>query len=285
MFISDSRKDQDFVLRLAAALEARGIDVSRDVDDLLPAAEWREQIEQLIAGSDSSSSSSARIRFRPRYAHGDESRREAPQAAGADRLPRRTDQQRACGAFPSSTTSISAPATRSRTPSKKLVTAINPTSSGCASTPVSARSRAAWDGDGRPRSEVLRGATLDAAERWLIIQPKAAPAPTSLHRELIAESRRRATRRQHIGSGDPSRSPPSRRRSRYSRICKRAKRRSSGPPRRGTSNKPSPISSARRKTRSGVREQIRALARQRVARSNGPPRRATWPAICAPGPA
>ena len=52
VFISYSRKDQDFVLRLAAALEARGIDVSRDVDDLLPAAEWREQIEQLIAGSD-----------------------------------------------------------------------------------------------------------------------------------------------------------------------------------------------------------------------------------------
>src|SRR5262249_14389383 len=63
-----------------------------------------------------------------------------------------------------------------------------PTSTGSASTPSSARAR----GAGRWRA----GPDHAEAERWIASRPPGAPEPTEAARALIAESRRAATQRQ-----------------------------------------------------------------------------------------
>src|SRR3954468_16499997 len=51
VFISYSRRDEEFVVRVAAALEEQGKDVWRDKDDIAPAIEWREEIRLGIDAS------------------------------------------------------------------------------------------------------------------------------------------------------------------------------------------------------------------------------------------
>ena len=53
-----------------------------------------------------------------------------------------------------------------------------------------------WDEEGRGKGATLRGAHLDAAERWLDRRPADANAPTDLHQQFIRVSRRAATSRQ-----------------------------------------------------------------------------------------
>jgi WD40 repeat protein len=54
-----------------------------------------------------------------------------------------------------------------------------------------------WDGEGRDRSFLLRGAELKAAEEWLAGSPEDAdPAPTQLQREYLLASREASARRQ-----------------------------------------------------------------------------------------
>jgi hypothetical protein len=58
-----------------------------------------------------------------------------------------------------------------------------------------------WDEQGRRNSATLRGADLDAAERWLDRRPADANAPTDLHQAFIRASRRAATARQRMWVG------------------------------------------------------------------------------------
>jgi len=53
-----------------------------------------------------------------------------------------------------------------------------------------------WNERGRTSAVLLRGQELQEAERWIASRPQEAPLPTFLHRQLIEESRRAATRRQ-----------------------------------------------------------------------------------------
>ncbi len=62
-----------------------------------------------------------------------------------------------------------------------------------------------WDEQKRGRGTTLRGADLEAAERWLDRRPAEANAPTDLHRDFIRASRRAATARQRYWVG--ARSP------------------------------------------------------------------------------
>src|SRR5262245_24579432 len=52
VFISYSRKDRAFALKLSDALQQHGITVFRDLDDILPTEEWWPRIEALIAAAD-----------------------------------------------------------------------------------------------------------------------------------------------------------------------------------------------------------------------------------------
>ena len=65
-----------------------------------------------------------------------------------------------------------------------------------------------WDERRRARSATLRGADLEAAERWLDRRPADGNAPTELHQDFIRASRRAASLRQRIWVGG-SWSPPS----------------------------------------------------------------------------
>jgi TIR domain len=51
-FISYSRADAAFAISLCQELEARGIEVLRDVEDTLPGEEWWQRLQSLIAGAD-----------------------------------------------------------------------------------------------------------------------------------------------------------------------------------------------------------------------------------------
>ena len=52
LFISYSRRDREFVVRLNAALEKRDYDVWVDLEDIPPTADWMEEIRTGIEGSD-----------------------------------------------------------------------------------------------------------------------------------------------------------------------------------------------------------------------------------------
>src|SRR5262249_30557310 len=52
VFISYSRKDEEFAEWLREGLEARGAEVFRDVDDTLPGEEWWRRLQSLIAAAD-----------------------------------------------------------------------------------------------------------------------------------------------------------------------------------------------------------------------------------------
>jgi WD40 repeat protein len=58
-----------------------------------------------------------------------------------------------------------------------------------------------WDGEGRERSFLLRGSELTAAEAWLAQEAGKEPEPTALQREYAAASRVAATRRQRRLAG------------------------------------------------------------------------------------
>ena len=58
-----------------------------------------------------------------------------------------------------------------------------------------------WDEQGRSNGATLRGADLEAAERWLDRRPIDANAPTDLHQDFIRASRRAATARQRYWVG------------------------------------------------------------------------------------
>jgi hypothetical protein len=53
-----------------------------------------------------------------------------------------------------------------------------------------------WDGSGRDKSFLLRGADLQAAERWLAAAADKDPGPTSLEQEYLLAARQSAARRQ-----------------------------------------------------------------------------------------
>ncbi|MGN6171274.1 MAG: toll/interleukin-1 receptor domain-containing protein, partial [Solirubrobacteraceae bacterium] len=55
-----------------------------------------------------------------------------------------------------------------------------------------------WDGSGRDRSFLLRGADLQTAERWLAAGAGKDPGPTSLAQEYLLAARQFATRRQRV---------------------------------------------------------------------------------------
>ena len=201
VFISYSRKDLAFAQMLVDALGERGFDAFLDKTDIAPGEPWKERLGGLIAAADtvvfvispnSVASSvcaweleeSARLgkRLIPvvarRIADAD-----APPALGRLNWVFCTegDDKEAALAALDTALHTDLPWVREHTRLGEL-----------------ARH---WDEQKRSRGATLRGADLDAAERWLDRRPADANAPTDLHQDFIRASRRAATGRQRMWVG------------------------------------------------------------------------------------
>src|SRR3954470_14741664 len=198
IFISYSRRDEEFVRTLTAALEERGKDVWRDKDDIPPAIAWEEEIRRGIDASDvftfvlsPDSLSSTHCGDELDHAVGGNKtivpllRREPNGVAVPDELARlnyvfaREDDD--------------------------LGTALDSLLAAVDGLPEHARmhtrilARAGeWEARGRDAGLVLSRRELSDAEEWLGEAGAKEPAPTVLQHEYVRASRKRATRRQSI---------------------------------------------------------------------------------------
>src|SRR5262249_14208474 len=193
-FISYSRADATFAISLCQELEARGIEVLRDVDDTLPGEEWWRRLQSLIAGADaivfvlSRRSVESKV-CRDEVAYGEELKKRVfpaviedvdwasvpPGLAARHSVFFKDETQRAASLDQLT---------------QALLTDINWTRE---HTRLYERA-ALWQRQGRGRYELLSGRALQAAEQWLQMQPVTAQAPTALHLEYIKAGRDAATR-------------------------------------------------------------------------------------------
>ena len=201
VFVSYSRKDMAFAQMMVAALAERGFDAFLDKTDIAPGEPWRERLGGLIAAADTVVFSvspdsvasticgweleeSTRLgkRMIPvvarRIADAD-----APPALGRLNWVFLADGDDKDAALATLNTALHTdlPWVREHTRLGEL-----------------ARH---WDEEGRSNSATLRGADLEAAERWLDRRPADANAPTDLHQDFIRASRRAATARQRYWVG------------------------------------------------------------------------------------
>jgi tetratricopeptide (TPR) repeat protein len=201
VFVSYSRKDLPFAQMLVEALGARGFDAFLDKTDIAPGEPWKERLAGLIAAADtvvfaiSPDSISSNVcaweleetarlgkRLIPVVARPIPDA-DAPPALGRLNwvfLTERDDKDSALTALESAL-HTDLPWVREHTRLGELARR--------------------WDEQGRRNSATLRGADLDAAERWLDRRPADANAPTDLHQDFIRASRRAATSRQRMWVG------------------------------------------------------------------------------------
>lgn len=183
-------------MRLAEALEADGsIRVLRDRNDILPAEDWGERLLALVLRADAFV-----ICLSPDAVESPEVNKEITSALEANKrvvpvvlrdiadVPVRPEVRRLNYVF-----------LRDADPRADGIAAVRRavhTDIGW----VREHTRLAelaqrWADERRRRSDLLRGAALEGAERWLAARPRGAPEPTSLQVQYIGESRRAATRR------------------------------------------------------------------------------------------
>jgi tetratricopeptide (TPR) repeat protein len=201
VFVSYSRKDLPFAQTLVEALGARGFDAFLDKTDIAPGEPWKGRLAGLIAAADTvvfaispdsitsnvcawELEETARLgkRLIPVVA------RSIPDANAPPALGRlnwvfltERDDKAAALAQLESALHTDLPWVREHTRLGELARR--------------------WDELGRRKSATLRGADLDAAERWLDRRPADANAPTDLHQDFIRASRRAATARQRMWVG------------------------------------------------------------------------------------
>ena len=207
VFISYSRRDIAFVDRLQTALDARGIEVFVDRDDIEKGESWWLRIQQLILASDtiifvlsrdSASSSicqqevdfaeSLNKRFVPIVAR-DLEDQPAPAA-----LARLNYIFFVGNAIYGTSCDFNAAIDQ--------VVRVLETDIGWIREHTRLGTLAErWKALQRRHELLLRGNELAAAETWLTTRPKQAPEPTDTHRNFITESRRAATARQRMMAG------------------------------------------------------------------------------------
>ena len=202
VFISYSRRDEEFVERLRETLADNGKDVWVDREDIGPAVEWRREIELGIEGADiftfvitpdalRSEPCRPRARTRGLDAEADRPavapRARRPAGAGASSANRnfiyfRTDEEFAPG-------------------SAALLAAIDNLPEWVREHTRLLERAEEWEHSGHDRGALLRGGDLRQAEAWLVEQAAHEELqPTPLQTEYILASRRAATRRQWVAA-------------------------------------------------------------------------------------
>lgn len=195
VFISYSRRDRDFVLRLNEGLEARGKDAWVDVDDIPASAEWLREIHEGIDASDAvlfvlSPDSAVSRECARELDHALERRKRILPIVHRDIDPSEVRPELAA---------INWVYLRDHDPFEQgLEIVVNALDTDLDH--VKAHTRLAnqaihWDRAGRDRARLLRGSELQDAERWLTEAAAKEPGPTELQAQFVQASRDAARRR------------------------------------------------------------------------------------------
>ena len=195
VFLSYSRRDSEFVQRLAGALSERGKDVWVDVDGIRDAEVFPAALRTAVERSDGFvfviSPDSVASRFcEQEVEHALELRKrvvpllrrrvadeQVPEGVRERNWIPFDDDARFDDGVERLVDALETDLEYTREHTRWLVKALE------------------WEAEGRDRSFLLRGAELGAAERWLAGAQGRQPEPTALHREFLYRSRVSATRR------------------------------------------------------------------------------------------
>jgi WD40 repeat protein len=199
VFISYSRRDLEFVHRLHASLVASGKDVWVDWQDILPTAEWLEEVFEGVESSDNflfvispdslTSEVCARelghaLEQRKRLVpilRRDADRQPMPEPLAARNWTFFRDEDDYAASFETLASALDTDLEWVSAHTRLLGRALE------------------WERKGREGSYLLRGRDLADAERWVASQTaERDPQPTPLQLEYTLEGRRAATRRQRV---------------------------------------------------------------------------------------
>lgn len=197
VFISYSRDDQDFALRVFEALKKRGLDPQIDTRNLPKLEDWRRELLGFIREADA-------IVFiiSPRSIASPACAWEIEQVASLNKrlapivLERVPDDR-----IPQAAAKINYlffdEASDFETQADELGAALQSDVSWLKEhTRLGERGRR-WNEGRKSGAHLLRGQELLEAETWIAARPRNAPEPTELHRAFIQQSRRGATRRRN----------------------------------------------------------------------------------------
>jgi WD40 repeat protein len=200
VFLSYSRADEAAVIALTKLLERDGeFDVFRDKEDILPAEDWRARLEGLILSADA-----LVFCLTP-----DSARSEVAiwEVETAERLAKRIIPvvlRATEGDVPKMVARLNYiflidfqnDASVQQNGLVQLRNAIESNINWIREHTRIGELAERWVADGRRRADLLRGAALESAEKWLVLQPHEAPPPTVLQREFISTGRRATVQRQ-----------------------------------------------------------------------------------------
>ncbi len=197
VFVSYSRRDTDFVQRVASSLEERGKSVWIDTRGIADTEVFPQALRTAIEGSDAflfvitpHSVTSDFCEQEVTYARSLEKRivpvlrAPVPDPSIPEEIRNRnwipfTDTDDFAASLDRVVRALDTDLAATREHTRWLVKALE------------------WDEEGRDRSFLLRGSELKAAENWLArTSPEAEPAPTTVQNEYVLASRRAAARRQ-----------------------------------------------------------------------------------------
>ncbi|HXM70526.1 MAG TPA: toll/interleukin-1 receptor domain-containing protein, partial [Thermoanaerobaculia bacterium] len=197
VFVSYSRRDSEFVRRLAESVSERGKEVWVDTEGIADGEVFPEAIKRAIEQSDAflfvitpASVQSAYCENEVDYAREMQKRivpvlrdpvpdgELPPEIRDRNWIPF-TDDAQFAPSLERLVNALDADLDGARAHTRWLVKALE------------------WDSEGRDKSFLLRGSELKSAEGWLAASPEDAdPAPTAVQREYLLASREAAARRQ-----------------------------------------------------------------------------------------
>lgn len=196
VFLSYAREDQPFAQRLTAALGARNREVWVDLENIIPAARWREEIQTGIADADA-----VAFIITPDWSASTVCQAELDYAVQVSkRLIPILARQTPAGDVPLALAELNwlpfQDGADFEAGVDRLVEVLD-TDIDRVHLHTRLLTRALeWNTRGHDRSLLLRGGELKQAETWLADQTGRKPAATTAHAQLILASRRAVTRRQ-----------------------------------------------------------------------------------------
>ena len=202
VFVSYSRRDGEFVARLAADLEARGKSVWVDTQGIGDGEVFPDAIRRAIERSNAFVFVISPESVASRYCENEVEYAHQLQKRVVPVLLEQVEDERLPEAIRIRNWIPYTPHTDQAQASQRLVAAID---TDLVHTQAHTRwlvKALEWDASGQDRSLLLRGSELASAEAWLAgVGDRTEPVPTALQREYLHASRSAATRRQRALGG------------------------------------------------------------------------------------